>query len=153
MLFLITAPLPAWMPAPKPPMAEPPQQVGGRQSVHTVPSNPWIVNPSIVAPGEPVEIHVRTEDAFYNRAEGGIPDYEVRLNGELVDRLVRGKAIQRLETTFEEPGVYRYTFRSTGGGVEGERRGELVVGGEAEGGLEGVAVREGVVAEGGAGDR
>lgn len=75
--------------------------------------------PSIVRPGEPFEIHVRTEDRAYNRAEGAIPDYEVYLNGALVDRLEAGKPIQRLETAFAAPGVYRYSFRSTDGSIAG----------------------------------
>lgn len=47
--------------------------------------------PSIVAPGQPFTISVRTEDRFYNRASGEIPGYEVRRNGEVVGRLPPAK--------------------------------------------------------------
>ena len=39
--------------------------------------------PSIVAPGEPFELSIRAEDAFFNRATGDIPSFEVLVDGDV----------------------------------------------------------------------
>ena len=77
--------------------------------------------PSVVAVGEPFELSVRAEDRYYNRATTGVPGWEVFVNGELyADIEAGGEAIQVLKgLSFEAPGVYRFSFRSKDGTIEG----------------------------------
>ncbi len=75
--------------------------------------------PSIVAVGERFEISVRSEDRYYNRATSGSPAYEVLLNGQRFASLEAGRAIHALPVTLEREGVYRFTFRSPDGRIEG----------------------------------
>ena len=84
--------------------------------------------PSVVAVGEPVELAVRAEDRFYNRAVGPIPGWSVFLNGEpFADVEVGGEAIQILKgSSFDTPGVYRFSFRSRDGTVTGDANPILV---------------------------
>ena len=77
--------------------------------------------PSIVAPGEPFDVSVRSEDNLTNRATGAIPEYQVLLNGKPHARIPAGKeAITVLRgVEIDEPGVYRFSFRSSDGSVRG----------------------------------
>ena len=45
------------------------------------------VAPSVVVPGEPFELAVRSEDRFKNPVGGGAPPYLVRLGGEVIANL------------------------------------------------------------------
>ncbi len=84
--------------------------------------------PSIVGVGDAVTVSVRTEDDSYNRASGPIPAYEVLLNGDRFAQIAAAAstlendyqgAIHLLTTRFDEPGVYRFTFRSADGTISG----------------------------------
>jgi hypothetical protein len=78
--------------------------------------------PSVVAVGETFEMSVRTEDRLYNRATMDIPPYEVFLDGEphsTVEADPDGLTVME-NLSFDEAGVYRFTFRSPDGTVTGE---------------------------------
>jgi hypothetical protein len=77
--------------------------------------------PSIVKVGEPFEVSVRTEDKFFNRAEGKIPAYEVFLNDERFGEIGAGTDAITLikDIKLDKPGVYRFTFRSNDGKITG----------------------------------
>ncbi|MCY4059665.1 MAG: hypothetical protein OXG44_16880, partial [Gammaproteobacteria bacterium] len=77
--------------------------------------------PSVVAIGEPFEVSVRAQDPYYNRAKAPIPGWEVFVNGEpYADVEAGGEAIQVLKgLSFQAPGVYRFSFRSKDGMIEG----------------------------------
>ena len=77
--------------------------------------------PSVVAVGEPFELAVRAQDRYYNRAQPPIPGWEVFVNGNLyADIEANGEAIQVLRgLSFDTPGVYRFSFRSKDGTIEG----------------------------------
>ena len=77
--------------------------------------------PSVVAVGEPFELSVRAEDRYYNRAKTPIPGWEVFVDGDkYADIEAGGEAIQVLKgLSFEAPGVYRFSFRSKDGTIEG----------------------------------
>ena len=78
--------------------------------------------PSIVKPGEKFEISIRSEDYFYNRASGGIPEYHLSVNGEQFRKVSGGtNAISLLQDiSLSEPGTYRITIKSPDGKVTGE---------------------------------
>lgn len=78
--------------------------------------------PSIVAVGETIEVSVRSEDFYYNRATGAMPEYEVLLNGQPYSTIPAGnEAIFLMKgVKFEDPGVYRFGFRSADGRITGE---------------------------------
>ena len=75
--------------------------------------------PSIVAAGERFEVALRTEDRYYNRASGRIPSYEVRLNGERIGRIPGTEALRSFPVELSSAGVYRISFRSDDGSIEG----------------------------------
>ena len=77
--------------------------------------------PSVVAVGEPFALSVRAEDRYYNRAKTPIPGWEVFVNGDkYADIEANGEAIQVLRgLSFDTPGVYRFSFRSKDGMIEG----------------------------------
>ena len=75
--------------------------------------------PSIVAVGERFRVSLRTEDRYYNRASGRIPAYEVRLNGEPIGRIPGTEALQSFPVELSSAGVYRISFRSDDGSIEG----------------------------------
>ena len=90
---------------------------------------------SIAGLGEEVTISVRTEDAYYNRATGPIPAYQVLLDGEPYGDIAAASselsddyagAVHLLGTSFDEPGVYRFTFRSADGEIQGRSNPILV---------------------------
>jgi hypothetical protein len=77
--------------------------------------------PSVVAPGEPFELSVRSEDALFNRAATAIPAYQVLLDGQpwrtlgATDRAVQVLADVRLD----RPGIHRFTVRTADSRVSG----------------------------------
>ena len=77
--------------------------------------------PSVVAVGEPVDLAVRAQDRYYNRATPPIPGWEVFVNGDkYADIEAGGEAIKILKgLSFDTPGVYRFSFRSKDGMMEG----------------------------------
>ncbi len=80
--------------------------------------------PSVVAVGETVEISVRSEDLYYNRATGDIPAYEVTLDGLPYGEIEASPAssngaIHLLRATLDRPGVHRFRFESRDGRVAG----------------------------------
>jgi hypothetical protein len=80
-----------------------------------------VTAPSIVTPGEPFELAVRSEDRFCSRAAAPIPGYQVLRNGDPVARIEAGsQAVTVLsDLTIDQPGVYRFTVRSEDGSIEG----------------------------------
>lgn len=78
--------------------------------------------PSIVTPGEAIELSVRAADAYGNRAQGSIPDWDIRTaDGALLTRLPSERSAVALTTvSFPEPGVYRLRIEAAGGDIRGE---------------------------------
>ena len=84
--------------------------------------------PSIVAPGETFELSVRAEDAFYNRATGDIPAFEVRVDGEVRATTPAGAdPISVVELALEEEGPHWIDIRSEDGAMRGDANPVLVV--------------------------
>lgn len=84
--------------------------------------------PSVVAPGERFELSVRAQDAWYNRASGDIPAFDVLANGQLVASTPAGQnPISLLELTLGEPGPYWFEIRSQDGAIVGDANPLLVV--------------------------
>jgi hypothetical protein len=77
------------------------------------------VVPSIVAPGEPFSLAVRSEDRFKNPISGRAPAYEVLLDDRRVaDIPGADRAVTVVnDLRIEKPGVYRYEIRSSDGEV------------------------------------
>lgn len=77
--------------------------------------------PSVVAVGERFEVSIRTEDAYYNRASGPIPAYEITVNGRPFRSLAAGgPAIALLaDVAFDAAGVYRFEIASADGVIRG----------------------------------
>ena len=78
--------------------------------------------PSIVVPDENFDVSVRSEDYFYNRANGSIPEYSVSVNGQPFRKIAAGTdAISLLRNvSFKEPGIYRLKIASADGKIAGE---------------------------------
>ena len=76
--------------------------------------------PSIVAPGEPFTLSLRARDRFFNRATGGIPDWQISRNGEAWIDVESTGAITLVETGIDEPGTYFLSIKSSDGTVSGE---------------------------------
>jgi len=77
--------------------------------------------PAMAEVDEEIEVTIRTEDRFRNRAETNIPSsYNVLMDGKLL-RTVRtkGKALVRFPVTFSKPGVYRMSYQSENGSING----------------------------------
>lgn len=76
--------------------------------------------PSIVKTDEGFQVSVRTEDYYYNRASGAIPEYQVWLNGDAYGTIPAGnKAITLMDVALDKPGVYRFTYSNANGSVKG----------------------------------
>ena len=83
--------------------------------------------PSVVAVGEPFDLHIRAEDRYYNRAREPIPEWwEIRLNGDLfgaVHQTIRpytdeeqadiDRMLEALDRPASEPGAERPPRRWT----------------------------------------
>ena len=72
--------------------------------------------PSIVKSGEQFSVSVRSEDVYYNRASGEMPEYQLNVNGQPHSTIPAGdQAITLLENiAFNEAGVYRFSIQSPG---------------------------------------
>lgn len=77
--------------------------------------------PAMTEVGEEVEVTIRTEDRFRNRAETNIPEsYNVVLDGNLLRTVkTQGKALVRFPVTFSKAGVYRISYSSEDGSITG----------------------------------
>ena len=76
--------------------------------------------PSVVAPGEPFELSVRAEDAFFNRATGDIPAFEVLVDGDVAAATPAGtEPITLVELTLDETGPHWIEIRSADGTIRG----------------------------------
>ena len=75
--------------------------------------------PSIVAPGEPFLLSVRSEDRWSNRSSGRIPAYEVLLDGKPWRKLPAGeRAVQFIaDARIDQPGIHRFSVESSDGKV------------------------------------
>jgi hypothetical protein len=77
------------------------------------------IAPSVVKTGELFRLTVRSEDKYFNRASGVIPEYEVSVNGKHVAEVLANSqslsVVQNLK--FDKPGVYRFTIRSVDGKI------------------------------------
>jgi hypothetical protein len=78
--------------------------------------------PSVVATGEHIDLTVRSEDAFRNRATSGFKPYRLSLNGKPWQTVTNTTAaINTLNNVrFDEPGVYRIAIESTDGRFKGK---------------------------------
>ena len=84
--------------------------------------------PSIVEPFEPFELSVRAEDAFFNRATGDIPAFEVLVDGDVRATTPAGsEAITLVPMTLNEPGPHWVTLRSEDREITGDANPILVV--------------------------
>ena len=85
------------------------------------------VAPSIVAPGETFELAVRAEDAFFNRATGAVPAFEVLVDGDVRAVTPAGAAPPAVvELTLDEPGPHWIAIRSEDGAIRGRANPVLV---------------------------
>lgn len=82
--------------------------------------------PSVVAPGEPFELSVRAEDAWFNRATGAVPAFDVLVDGEVVAATEGGSAIEVVELAIDEPGPHWIDLRSADGTIVGQANPVLV---------------------------
>lgn len=84
--------------------------------------------PSIVKAGEAVDISVRAQDRYFNRATGTLPEWHVHVGDREIAKIPQGsKAITVIEdVSFEEPGVYRISIRSADGSISGTSNPVLV---------------------------
>ena len=83
--------------------------------------------PSIVEPGERFELSVRAEDAFFNRATGPIPAFDVLVDGEVRATTPAGaEAITLVPLALDEPGPHWITIRSEDGAIAGDANPVLV---------------------------
>ncbi len=107
--------------------------VRGKRDLFTLPLHPYKVGggpvhsvrgfaPSIVSTGEEFAISIRSEDFYYNRASGDVPEYRISLNGDAYSTISSGRqSITLLEDIhFDEPGVYRFKVESADGLIRGE---------------------------------
>ena len=78
--------------------------------------------PSVVKTGEAFTLSVRSEDFYYNRAHGEMPEYQVKLNGKNHSIIPAGsEAIHLIENIrFDKAGVYRFSFGSKDGKITGQ---------------------------------
>ena len=85
-------------------------------------------SPSVVRPGETFTMSVRAQDAYYNRAMGPIPAWQVLANGELIAEVPAGSESIRLipALSFSDPGVKYIRIRSSDGSIEGDSNPILV---------------------------
>ena len=83
--------------------------------------------PSVVAPGEKFEFSVRAQDAWYNRASGDIPAFDILVNGEVAASTAAGsEPIQVLTLALDEPGPHWFQIRSQDGVIVGDANPTLV---------------------------
>ena len=77
--------------------------------------------PAMAEIGEEIEVTIRTEDRFRNRAETDIPQsYEIVLNGVVLKTVqTEGKPLVRVPISFSEEGVHRLSYRSADGAISG----------------------------------
>jgi hypothetical protein len=77
--------------------------------------------PSIVTPGEIIELSIRAADEFGNRAQGAIPGWHiVDDQGNTIAKVAaNGAAVALSEISFASPGVYRLSVASEDGNVQG----------------------------------
>ena len=73
--------------------------------------------PSVVEPGEPFTLAVRSEDRFRNLASGTAPAMQVLLGDRTVARVRAGSGAMHLieDVRIESPGVHRFEVRSDSG--------------------------------------
>ena len=84
--------------------------------------------PSIVKTGEAFELSVRAEDAFYNRATGDIPAFDILVDGEPHSSTAAGtNAITVVDMSLESAGAHWITLRSADGAITGEANPILVL--------------------------
>jgi hypothetical protein len=84
--------------------------------------------PSIVTVGEQFALSIRAEDRYRNRASGAVPQIQVFLNGSPFRTLPAGtQAITLLNNIrLQSPGIYRFSFASMDGALQGEANPILV---------------------------
>ncbi len=78
--------------------------------------------PATVAVGDEVKVTIRAEDKFRNRAASGWPSaYEISLNGTSwkIIKANPDSAITAFTTSFDDPGIKRFSIASTDGRLQG----------------------------------
>ena len=84
--------------------------------------------PSVVEPGEAFELSVRAQDAFFNRATGDIPAFDVLVDGDVRATTAAGvEPITVVELTLDDPGPHWIEIRSEDGAIRGDANPVLVV--------------------------
>ena len=80
-----------------------------------------LVAPSVVEPSEKFTLVVRSEDQFKNLASGKTDELELTVNGESLRTIPSGSpALLELDgMRLDQPGVYRFSVRSTDGALRG----------------------------------
>lgn len=79
-----------------------------------------VVAPSVVEPGEPFTLVVRSEDRWKNLSTDQTSAMELLLNGEPFRRIPAGSpALLELDARIDSPGVYRFTARAVDGTLNG----------------------------------
>jgi hypothetical protein len=79
-----------------------------------------VVAPSVVEPGSPIKIAIRTEDRYFNRASVGVPAYTWHTNDGTPVTVPAGHAIWTGTIQgFPEPGMYRLEIASDDGAIQG----------------------------------
>ena len=78
--------------------------------------------PSVVRPGESFTLAVRAQDAYYNRASGSIPGWQVFYKDQVIATLSAGEeALLTVEgIQFQDEGVVRLSIRSADGAITGK---------------------------------
>ena len=78
--------------------------------------------PSVVTPGEQFEVSVRAADQFGNRAQGAIPDWQIRdqQNNLLAQVASQQSAVAVATLSFPQPGIYRLSVISADGSIAGQ---------------------------------
>ncbi|MEX2132308.1 MAG: DUF3604 domain-containing protein [Pseudohongiellaceae bacterium] len=78
--------------------------------------------PSVVTPGEQFEVSVRAADQYGNRAQGAIPDWEIRdqQNNLLAQVASQQSAVSVVTLSFPQSGIYRLSVVSADGTISGQ---------------------------------
>ena len=77
--------------------------------------------PTIAATHEPIEIAIRAQDMYYNRAQGPYPGWQLMDGDRTIAEVPAGNApIVTVDTSFDEPGVKQLSVRSADGTITGD---------------------------------
>jgi hypothetical protein len=94
----------------------PPFEVIGQEDIRYVNA----IAPSVVEPGERFTLVVRSEDQHKNLASGKTAALELLLDGQPFRKIAAGSPalLELTDVSLRDPGVHRFTVRSTDGALE-----------------------------------